>query len=108
MRPLMIRFLAGVAPFWLSCGSLISQTALPPLVPPSRVEPGLEEAVNWKWSVAPSETKEWGLPLPDAPAPGAPDSPEAKPLTPAEPRPATYEVKKGDAIFKIARKFEMT
>ncbi|WP_193212820.1 L,D-transpeptidase family protein [Luteolibacter marinus] len=67
------------------------------------IEPGLEEAVAWKWDVAPAGSDEWGMKLPEKAA--APAAGEV-PAVPA--RPATYEVRKGDALVKIARKFNMT
>ncbi|HWB03565.1 MAG TPA: LysM peptidoglycan-binding domain-containing protein [Verrucomicrobiales bacterium] len=52
------------------------------------------------------------MPLPEQPAPppktADSPAPEAKPSAPAEPRPATWEVKKGDALIRIAQKFAMT
>lgn len=70
---------------------------------PSRIEQGLEEAVDWKWKVAPSPpAKGWGMPLPESPRPD-----EAGAAV-AESRPATHEVKKGDALIKIARQYNMT
>jgi LysM repeat protein/lipoprotein-anchoring transpeptidase ErfK/SrfK len=106
MCRLMLRPLAQIASCGLACGSLIAQTDAPPKAAPPKIEPGLEEAVNWKWSVVPSATKQWGMPLPEELTPKAPDSPAAPPGTGA--RPTTYEVQKGDAIIKIARKFSMT
>ncbi len=87
----------------IACGSLFSQTVVNPSTAPSKIEPGLELAVNWKWWVAPPETKEWGRPLPKMPGTSA-----LEPGTPTAVRPETYEVKKGDAIIKIAKKFGMT
>ena len=98
VRPL---WLVGI--FWLECGSLFSQPVVKPWSAPSKTEPGLELAVSWKWWVAPSENKNWGMPLPEAASSSAPDS-----ATPTEVRPQTYVVKKGDAIIKIAKKFDMT
>ncbi len=110
MRGSMLRFLSPIAFAWVTCGGLIAEpvappTAVPPKPAPLKIEPGLEEAVNWKWKVAPPGTKEWGMPLP---TPQASGSPEAEPSSPAELRPTSYEVKKGDALIKIARKFNMT
>jgi len=70
----------------------------------ARIEPGLETAVKWKWWVAPSNEKDWGLPLPE---PEAPKSPGGAPGAPAGPRPDRYEVKKGDALILIAKRFGM-
>lgn len=80
-----------------------------------RIEPGLENAVKWKWWVAPSDEKDWGIPLPEPEqAPATPGSPTAggKPATTGAPaiavRPTTYEVQRGDALAIISRKFSMT
>ncbi len=65
------------------------------------VEPGLDEAVNWKWRVAPSEPGHWISALPD-PTP----VPQIAAPTPAPVSEAvTYEVKRGDALAIIARKY---
>lgn len=68
----------------------------------SGVEPGLEEAVKWKWRVVPSEEKDWGLELPEPPPAVPLNAPPAAPL----PRDFanSYEVKKGDALVLIAKK----
>ena len=89
---------------WLDCGSLFAQSVVKPWVAPSQIEPGLEHAVSWKWWVAPSGNQPWGVPLPEA---LLPKSPSSFPLG-GDIRPETYEVRKGDAIIKIAKKFEMT
>ena len=93
---------------WFSGGSLFSQTVVKPSAAASKIEPGLELAVSWKWWVAPPEKKEWGMPLPETLVPKVAGSPAVEPAAPAEVRPETYEVKKGDAIIKIAKKFDMT
>ncbi len=70
-----------------------------------RVEPGLEEAVKWTWRVAQSDEKDWGFeiatPTP-SPTPAAAATPEP------EGRPTVYEVKHGDALILIGRKFGLT
>jgi lipoprotein-anchoring transpeptidase ErfK/SrfK len=73
--------------------------------PLKRVEPGLETAVKWEWRVAPSDEKDWGLKLPD---PTPTPVPPANPLPVFENRPALYEVKHGDALILIGKKFGMT
>ncbi|MCW1923677.1 LysM peptidoglycan-binding domain-containing protein [Luteolibacter arcticus] len=112
MRFSIVRSWSRIAPLWLTCGALFAQSPIaPPKAGPPKIEPGLEEAVHWKWSVAPAATSAWGLPLPEELAPkstvpgagGATSTPSA-----SEPRPTTYEVKKGDALVKIARRFFMT
>lgn len=73
--------------------------ALSSLSAQTNIEPGLEKAVNWKWRVAPSEPSQWVPILPEAtPVPVA----EATPEPVSE---MTYEVKKGDALVIIARKY---
>ncbi len=90
-----------------ACGSLFSQTTKP-LTAASKVEPGLEPAVNWKWRVAPAEKQDWGMPLPDWLLPKPAGTSGLDPSGAPAVRPETYVVKKGDAIIKIARKFDMT
>ncbi len=103
-------------------GEARSQSKAP--TTPARIEPGLETAVDWKWRVLPSDETRWGLPIPEdaapppeviAPAqsstiPGMPASTSVTPATPAAPapRPTEYEVKKGDALILIAKKFGMS
>jgi len=120
--------LSLIAITWFACGSLFSQAAVkPPAAPtklavpavpavpaaPSRIEPGLEVAVNWKWWVAPPQKPEWGMPLPESlvpktPATTASGTTGSGAVKHAAERPDTYEVRKGDALAKIARKFDMT
>ncbi len=106
MRFSLVRSLSPIAVAWFTCGSLFSQTVVKPSAASSKIEPGLELAVNWKWWVAPPANKEWGMPLPETLVPKSPGALE--PGKPAAVRPETYQVKKGDAIIKIARKFDMT
>jgi len=108
MRFSLVRPLALMAIGGFACGGLFSQTIVKPPAAPSRIEPGLDLAVTWKWWVAPSENMVWGMPLPDALVPKTPGAPAPEPVKPAAARPETYEVRKGDAIIKIARKFDMT
>ncbi len=104
----MLRKVAGFILGWAVLGSAFAQTR-PPVTPPkaaSGVEPGLEEAVKWKWKVIPSDEKFWGLELPEPPPP-APD--QATPLTaPQRDSSTSYEVKKGDALVLIGKKFGLT
>jgi LysM repeat protein/lipoprotein-anchoring transpeptidase ErfK/SrfK len=86
-------------------GSLFAQTPVKPPAVSSKIEPGLDVAVNWIWSVAPSDKKEWGMPVPEALRPKSPDALEEATV---EERPEIYVVQKGDAIIKIAKKFDMT
>jgi len=67
------------------------------------VEPGLKDAVNWKWRADLSEPQHWGLEIPEPPP--AP----ALPLTPAFSSPGnSYEVRRGDALILIAKKVGRT
>ena len=70
------------------------------------VEPGLERAVKWIWTVEPSASAEWGLPLQDVPVLHAPAT--SAPATTPSRDPNIYVVKKGDALARIARKFKLT
>lgn len=107
------------------CG-VLTVSRLPAQMPPaapapvvSRVEPGLEAAVKWKWRVLPSDPKDWGLELPvrvpipqerpaglpgATPAPGGPAAPAVPPVAEGD----VYTVKKGDALILIAKRFGMT
>jgi lipoprotein-anchoring transpeptidase ErfK/SrfK len=64
------------------------------------VEPGLQDAVRWKWQVTTSPESDWGLDVPEPPP-----APEAA-TAPAAPAPAEafHEVRKGDALILIAKK----
>ena len=106
MRLSFVGPLSWIAIAGFTCGSLLAQPLVKPPSASSKIEPGLELAVNWKWWVAPPEKPEWGMPLPEALLPKPPGAIE--PGKPVAPRPETYDVKKGDAIIKIARKFDMT
>jgi LysM repeat protein/lipoprotein-anchoring transpeptidase ErfK/SrfK len=86
--------------------SLSAQTPLGKATPLKRVEPGLEEAVKWEWRVAPSDEKVWGLPTP-TPTPTPTPRPVAV-IPQPEIRPTLYEVKHGDALVLIGKKFGMT
>lgn len=102
----LARSLSLIVIVWFAGGSLFSQTVVKPPTAPSRIEPGLELAVNWKWRVTAPEKQEWGMPLPEALLPKPPGSPVPDQVMAA--RPEKYEVKKGDALIKIAKKFGMT
>ncbi len=67
------------------------------------VEPGLENAVKWKWHVEASDVKDWGFALPEpasTPTIAASPSPES--------RPTQYEVKHGDALILLGKRFGVT
>ena len=70
-------------------------------------EPGLEDAVRWKWRQSPSDAKSWGLEIPEPPpeVPAAPAFPGAPPVLNQE---NSYEVRKGDALILIAKKHGRT
>ncbi len=76
---------------------------------PVTVEPGLEKAVEWKWWPVPSDPKNWRKPTPEAVAEanssGAPGANGAAAPGSLEPRPREYEVKRGDALVLIGKKF---
>jgi LysM repeat protein/lipoprotein-anchoring transpeptidase ErfK/SrfK len=74
--------------------------------PLKRIEPGLEEAVQWEWKVTPSDEKDWGLPV-ASPTPAPTPTPTTTAPLP-ENRPTLYEVKKGDALVLIGKKFSLT
>ena len=78
--------------------------AKPPAAP--RIEPGLEHAVKWKWSVQANEDGDWGLPVHDIPM-LQPESTTTHPHPNPTP-PSTYEVKKGDVLVRIAKKFKVS
>jgi hypothetical protein len=107
MRGVAMRSGARIAACWVLGGGLTAEPVAPSRPAASKIEPGLEEAVNWKWSVTPT-SKEWGMPLAESLATEGPRSPDAPAAGLAELRPETYEVKKGDALIKIGRKFNMT
>jgi LysM repeat protein/lipoprotein-anchoring transpeptidase ErfK/SrfK len=72
----------------------------------TRTEPGFENAVKWQWHVAPSDAKDWGL---EVPTPTPSPTPAVAAATPTpESRPALYEVKHGDALILIGKKFGLT
>lgn len=96
-----------IAIFGFACGGLYSQPEVKAATGRSKTEPGLDLAVDWKWWVVPAASGEWGMPLPEELLPKSPGDGGSNPAAPAMDRPATYAVKKGDAIIKIARKFDM-
>ncbi|WP_206026426.1 LysM peptidoglycan-binding domain-containing protein [Roseimicrobium sp. ORNL1] len=79
---------------------------------PATIEPGLEKAVEWKWwPVASDSVKNWATPAPtpNVTVQGQPGMPANGPSgvgpNVQEPRPREYEVKKGDALVLIGKKF---
>ncbi|MFZ4775012.1 MAG: L,D-transpeptidase family protein [Terrimicrobiaceae bacterium] len=104
----MLKQATGFFLTWALAGSALAQTRplVAPPKAPSGVEAGLEEAVKWKWLVVPSDEKLWGLELPEPPPPapvqGTPlVAPQRDSLT-------SYEVKKGDALVLIGKKFGLS
>lgn len=99
-RSLVIVVMSGVF-----AGSASGQTMPGKPAALTRIEPGLENAVKWKWRVAASDDKDWGFKLPDP-------TPTPTPTTTAVPqpenRPAHYEVKHGDALILLGKKFGVT
>ena len=68
-----------------------------------RIEPGLENAVKWEWHVEPSPG--WVSP---APSPTPTPTPAVATLPTPESRPTLYEVKHGDALVLIGKKFGLS
>jgi hypothetical protein len=101
-RLLMVFVLSGI----FEVGASAQQMAPGKSVPLKRIEAGLEEAVKWEWRVVPSDEKDWGLPF-ATPTPTPTPTLVAAALQ-AENRPTVYEVKKGDALVLIGRKFGLT
>src|SRR6476646_9546056 len=101
---LLVAVISGILPFNISAQTMPGKPAAL-----KRVEPGLEAAVKWEWHVAPSEAKDWGLPLSEpSPAARPTPSPAVAVLPQSENRPALYEVKRGDALILIGKKFGVT
>ncbi|HEY5741279.1 MAG TPA: LysM peptidoglycan-binding domain-containing protein [Terrimicrobiaceae bacterium] len=96
------KFLTGFIITGVLMADLLAQAPDKP-TPPSHVEPGLENAVKWKWNVAPSDPKSWGLELPDLTHLSRITPPAASP--PPEAEGTLYEVKRGDALFLIGKRF---
>ena len=67
------------------------------------VEPGLENAVKWKWRVVPSDPSSWGLELPEPPPTPTPAPAAVSAVATPTPAPGTYQVRAGDALAKIAK-----
>lgn len=96
-------------------GQVTSQPGMVASAPSKLVEPGLENAVKWTWRVMPPADDRWGRLMaeiraassPAAAADGTGAPGEAVPSM-SPPRPPEYIVEKGDAIAKIARKFNMS
>ncbi len=107
-----MRFRGGFIWGGLLLAGAAAWAQIPPTLP--HVEPGLENAVRWKWRVEPSGDQPWGLAQPSF----APAAPRALPVTPpssapaggsvdATGRPDRYTVRRGDALALIGRKFKV-
>ena len=69
-------------------------------------EPGLERAVNWKWSVVPSPPSQpWRLPPQRVPVLASTQNHTVKA---PDANPGIYTIKKGDVLVRIAKKFDLT
>ena len=101
-RLLPILVLSGI----FRVGASAQQMAPGKPAPLKRTELGLDEAVKWEWKVVPSDEKDWGLP---SATPTPTPTPAPTPAVPQpENRPTLYEVKKGDALVLIGKKFGIT
>lgn len=105
-RILLVFLLAGIL---VPIGSAQTGAVAKP-----RIEPGLENAVEWKWTVLASDEKSWGFDI-KAPEPKTeivqPVVPGIAPtvsIKPVEIRPTEYRVKSGDALGIISRKYGMS
>lgn len=115
----------GAGPFYrpvwhlfpLLLGAVLPLQAQPaavpgPKPPPPRVEPGMENAVRWRWLPEKSDEAVWGLPEdapPPVPVPGAPPVPgtTANPQGPPS-QAVDYQVQKGDSLYVIAKRYSIT
>lgn len=69
-------------------------------------EPGLERAVNWKWSVIPSPASQpWSLPPQRVQVLANPQHHTARS---SEADPEIYTIKKGDVLVHLAKRFDLT
>lgn len=106
--------------FRISCFVLIANilsikvTAQSAPVAKPRIEPGLEEAVKWSWSVQASDEKDWGFSIKspeqetEMVKTGVPAITPTTTIKPIEIRPTEYSVKSGDALGLISRKYGMS
>lgn len=93
-------------------GWVLSSQAQSPPVP--TIEPGMEQAVRWRWSPESTPSTTWGLPLDalvqpnEEAATGDPKS--GKKILPQGPPKTTleYTVQKGDSLYVIARQHGVT
>ena len=71
----------------------------------TQVEPGLQRAVNWKWSVAPWDNYRWGLDPREVPVLAAQSSSQG-PVQPEMPR--VHTIKRGDYLVRVAKRYGLT
>lgn len=102
---------------WLFSAALIPATVAvaaaqtpPPARPLTRnTEPGLEQAVKWKWQAVASEGEPWGERRPGSMTASDIDTAEPTPTPlPAAPENQVYIIKSGDRLVHIAKKFNVT
>jgi LysM repeat protein/lipoprotein-anchoring transpeptidase ErfK/SrfK len=104
-RVVRCAFISAMAAFLV--GDVAGQAAASKPPAPLRVEPGLENAVDWKWRVVPSDPKDWGLELPDL-THLAQATPTPTLGLPTEGQFTLYQVQRGDALFLIGKRFGVT
>ena len=103
LPPCLLRSLLILAISSVIAVSVFAQTPPGKVDAPRRIEPGLENAVRWKWRVAPSDERDWGLELPNLTRPATTPG-SALP----QPENLLYEVKRGDALILIGKRFGVT
>ena len=100
-------FLPALAAGGFFYSNVLAQVPAPKPAAGPRIEPGLENALRWKWWVAPAANNDWGLPIPERPAlPAVAPSahlPSEASHTVAAPT-NIYEVKRGDVLVRIAKR----
>src|SRR5690606_16714702 len=86
----------------LLAASLQAQVAPPPIV-----EPGMEQAVKWRWKPEPSDPEAWGFSVEPVAAPGSLDGTGKTVAAPLSPPTETldYEIQKGDSLYVIAKRY---
>ena len=97
----------------LLVANLRAQDGSPP-PPPATVEPGLEQAVKWKWQIEPGDPGSWAMaastPASAIATSADPKTPEAlKPVPRTAPEKALdHTVAKGETLTVIARRYVVT
>jgi LysM repeat protein/lipoprotein-anchoring transpeptidase ErfK/SrfK len=111
-RPLLVTLLAFTLPLQTTFAQI--KTSF------QRIQPGYENAVQWRWNVTPPTEPIWAVPnfkpasektrTPEKSRPD-PKAAKPKPVTPAQPdrstlaSDGTYIAQRGDSLSSIARKF---